>query len=275
MDASIHPQQALQAILDVIEHSNGDADGFAGTLRREHIPHLSFSQVTTAEFCPYRYHLQYIQNRDPDPVPEYFTKGKLFHQVVAASYREDRASASGAYQLALGTFAREYGGDNQHHLANAFLVHLENYWAGCEVIAVEKPFAMLIDPHLPPCVGVIDLIIKKDSRTIIVDHKTGRDFYPQDELQMAIYVEYMRNLFGQVQYEFYYDHYRWVNNLGRIRKPAFQRTCVSQSASWSQMLERIRRGNDVIERIKSSGRGARIGECFRCPYRRTCHPING
>jgi hypothetical protein len=125
---------------------------------------------------------------------------------------------------------------------------------------------MIIEPDLPPFVGVIDLILHVDDRVILVDHKTGRDFYAEDELQMAIYVEYIRQWLGNVRCEFYYDHYRWVNNLERIRKPAFQRTSVSHhSIDWQIMHGRILAGNELIERIKSSKRAAQNGECFRCP----------
>lgn len=273
MDASIQPQQALQAILDVIERCNGDADGFAETLRREKIPHISYSQISTVESCRHRYHLQYILGQELQPVPDYFTKGKLFHQLLASHYRENNCSSSQeSLALALSEIAGEYEGRNQRHLENAYRVHLQHSWKDCEVIAVEKPFAMLIDPHLPPCVGVIDLAARQDDTTIIVDHKTGRDFYPQDELQSAIYMEYMRREFGgDVRSAFYYDHYRWVENLHLIRKPALQRTRIDlPPGAWLAALERIRQGYQKIVDIWRDGRGLRYGECFRCPYRLAC-----
>ena len=276
MDASIQSQQALQAILDVIERSNGDADGFAETLRREQIPHISFSQISTVESCRQRYYLQYVLGQEPQPVPDYFTKGKLFHQLVASHYRKNgRSSSQASLAFAQAEIAGQYEGRNQRHLENAFRVHLQHSWKDVEVIAVEKPFAMLIDPHLPPCVGVIDLAARQEDTYIVVDHKTGRDFYPQDELQSAIYMEYMRREYGNVNSAFYYDHYRWVENLQRIRKPALQRTRIDlPPGTWLAALERIRLGYQRIEEILRDGCGLRYGECFRCPYRRTCHPMN-
>ncbi|RPJ41257.1 MAG: hypothetical protein EHM21_13420, partial [Chloroflexi bacterium] len=70
------PDQALQTILGVIEESGGSADHFAQTLRYRQIPHLSFSQIATVEFCPFRYFLEYVSLLEPTPVPDYFTKGK-------------------------------------------------------------------------------------------------------------------------------------------------------------------------------------------------------
>jgi ATP-dependent exoDNAse (exonuclease V) beta subunit len=263
--------QNLEMIHSVIEQANGSADQFASTLRHRHIPHLSFSQITTVEFCHYRYYLEYVRLLDLSPVPDYFTKGKLLHQMIASYYEKASQHQAFSAEEYNQVIDGAYQGDNRRHLHNAVTVHLQNQWQDCQVIAVEKPFAMLIDPDLPPMVGVIDLILKKDGCFVIVDHKTGRDFYPEDQLQMAIYVQYIHQQYGDVPYEFYYDHYRWVNNLSRIRKPAFQRTNVNASTvSWPAALSRIRAGFEAIEEIKTSQRVTRDGECFRCPYRKIC-----
>ncbi len=130
---------------------------------------------------------------------------------------------------------------------------------------------MSIHPDLPPCVGVIDLVLERDGAYILIDHKTGHDFYPEDQLQMAIYVEAMQRQFGQVACEFYYDHYRWVNNLARLRKPAFLRNQVCLPPSyWQTALARILSAYHLIEQIKNGRKANRYGECFRCPYRPIC-----
>lgn len=260
-------------IQELIAGLGGRSDEFVARLQRDEISHISFSQVTTVEFCEYRYYLQYIRMLEPDPTPDYFTKGKLFHQIVASYYQGNDGEVENPCDKAFSVIAENYRGENQRHLENAFLVHLENSWSECEVIAVEHPFVLNISTSLPPCVGVIDLIVKKNDTYIIVDHKTGRDFYPQDELQMAIYVEYVRRFFGQVDCAFYYDHYRWINNLNRIRKPAFQRDSIEvNSDAWRQALARISSANETINRIRTTRRAFKNGECFRCPYRKTCYP---
>jgi hypothetical protein len=271
METSSLLEQDLNTIYSVIEQTSGNSDRFAETLRQRHISHLSFSQVTTVEFCEYRYYLQYVKMIDPTPTPDYFTKGKLLHWALASYYESVAREQEFPLDRILETFDQEYQGESQRHLRNAVAVHLHNRWQDCQVIAVEKPFVMSIDPDLPPCVGVIDLTLRKGDRIILVDHKTGRDFYPEDELQMAIYVQFVRNQYGDVPCDFYYDHYRWVNNLARIRKPAFQRTRVVQSdLNWSNALERIRAGSVLIRRVKNGKQASQNGECFRCPYRKTC-----
>ncbi len=262
---------SVKTIEVLIDNLDGDFDAFAERLKAEQIPHLSFSQITTVEACQYRYYLQYVLGLDPEPLPDYFTKGKLFHQMVAAFYRTETGKRDDVRTRAFQVLADDNTGESRRHLENAYLVHIDHCWQDYEVISVEKPFVMAVDPALPPCVGVIDLVLRKDDRIILVDHKTGRDFYPHDELQMSIYVEYMRRMFQDASYEFYYDQYRWVNNLSRIRKPAFQRSGVRiTSCNWDSALERIRRAWRLIARIQETKQAPRYGECFRCPYRGTC-----
>jgi len=263
--------KSLKKIASVIESTHGDSERFAETLRHDHIPHISFSQITTVEFCDRRYFLQYIEQVDPEPTPDYFVKGKLLHQLLASTYKKAASQQEINVDEHFQLIDRNYQGANHTHLKNAVLVYLENIWQGCQVIAIEEPFAMSIHTQLPPCVGVIDLILKQDDHFIVVDHKTGRDFYPQDELQMAIYVEYIKRFYGVNSCQFYYDHYRWVNNLSRIRKPAFLRTAVTlHDHYWQHALQRILTGYQRIQKILSANKGNKNGECFRCPYKRIC-----
>jgi hypothetical protein len=284
---------AFTAIQELIAECASDSDRFAERLRAERIPHLSFSQVSTVEACPYRYYLQYVRGIEPEPVPEYFTKGKLLHQLIARDYSNGHGDRAPAYEDEV---ALQFSGENLAHLLNALALHRENAWQGAEVVGVEHPFVMRVHESLPPLVGVIDLILKENGSYLLVDHKTGRNFYPDDELQVAIYARYIQQAYGGESCQLFYDHYRWVKNLGRIRKPAFQRVEVrADPARWPQDLARIRAAYGKIRQIHEicehwnplheNGRKPlrsgdlrnsllRItsapGECFRCPYRGMC-----
>jgi hypothetical protein len=262
---------ALAQIQSVITQTQADPDQFAGILRSARIPHLSFSQVTAVEACQYRFYLEYVALVSLDPVPLYFTKGKLLHQIIASAYQKTARGEPVDLQEYYALIDQQLLADHRRHLRNALNVHFEHRLPGVRVVSIEKPFAMAIAPDLPPCVGVIDLVLERDGTFILIDHKTGHDFFPEDELQMAIYVEYMKRKFGEVACEFYYDHYRWVNNLSRIRKPAFQRNFVALPASyWQTALPRIRSAYQLMEQIKNGKKPNRYGECFRCPYRVMC-----
>jgi len=258
--------EATTAILNLIAECDSDADYFAKRLRREQIPHISFSQVITIEACPYRYYLQYILGMEPFPTPDYFVKGKLLHQLIAQDYRNGNQLLFYENEI-----TQRFIGESAAHLLNAMMIHRQHAWRNFGVVAVEKPFVFHPDPSLPPLVGVIDLILEQDGAFLLVDHKTGRNFYPNDELQVAIYAQYISSAYEVQSCRMFYDHYRWVNNLDRIRKPAFQRLEVyADLLNWPQHLARIRCAYSSIEKIHASGHAPRTGECFLCPYKEMC-----
>jgi hypothetical protein len=264
-------KEASKRIDQVIRECHRDSDRFAETLRREDIPHLSFSQITTVEFCEYRYYLQYIEMEALDPLPDYFTKGTLLHQLIADTYGLIQSGSDNGDIPPERRISSKFHGDNMRHLLNAFRVHRANLWDGFEVVAVEHPFMMMVDDELPPMVGVIDLVLKQNGNFILVDHKSGRNFYPYDELQVAIYKKHIQEAYEGANCRLYYDHYRWVNNLDRIRKPAFQRTEIYvDGKSWPLYLRRIQQAYKIIRSIKKGLTPSRGGECFRCPYRNNC-----
>src|SRR5512133_163904 len=119
------PAESLETILAVINASRGSSDRFAETLRYRPIPHLSFSQIPTVESCQYRYFLEYVCLLSPTPVPDYFTKGKLLHQVIASFYEKEAGSQDGAWgqpgptEEAYQVIDSAYEGDSRRHLRNA------------------------------------------------------------------------------------------------------------------------------------------------------------
>lgn len=270
VSSSLTPIQSLKAIRALI------ADGISGerfgqTLRRKKIPHLSFSQVAAVELCHQRYYLNYVKEVKLKPGPNYFIKGKLMHQFIASSYKRianERKVSPSTYLTAI---HRVYRNEHRIHLENAVQVHLSNIWQDHEILGVEQPFVFMVDRKLPPLVGVIDLLLRKDNRVIIVDHKTGIDFYRPDRLQMAIYHRFASQKFPGKEIDIYYDQYRWVNNLQRIRKPSIQRTRIHlPDSSWETALAKIHSGYKVMKDIREKDYGKRDGECFRCPFRKHC-----
>lgn len=272
-ERSLTHTQYFEQINALIKQSRSDGEHFAETLRQKRIPHLSFSQITTVESCEYRYYLQYIALSDLDPVPEYFTKGKSLHHIIAKTYEDLSRGNVIDIEIHRDQIDQTHSAEAKLHLRNAVDLHLRNIWQN-KVVAIEQPFAMIIDNSMPVCVGVIDLVLQDDDGYIVVDHKTGRDFAPQDELQTAIYVAFIERNIGNGKCSFYYDQYRWVNNLSRIRKPAFQRIPITlQKNYWHNAVQRITCGWDKINKISTSGYAAKNGECFRCPYRSLCKPF--
>jgi CRISPR/Cas system-associated exonuclease Cas4 (RecB family) len=264
-------QQTLAEIQTLIDTVNHDSDLFVEALQKQAIQHLSFSQISTVEFCPYRYYLQYILYQHPEPLPDYFTKGKLLHQLIAHGYQAQMNGDTPSLdtleeELSISKLALE-----PIHLTNALQLYYQNRWQVERVLAVEHPFAISIDENLPPLVGVIDLVLQEGNTIILVDHKTGRNFYPYDELQVAIYASYIQAQYPGYECRLYYDHYRWVNNLDRIRKPAFQRTRVKVEPE-NELLyqQRILAAASLIHQLRSGSNPSHSGKCYCCPYKKNC-----
>ncbi len=264
--------EKIQTLIDQTtrDSSGGSAcsDGFAAALRREQIPHLSFSQITTVEACEYRYYLQYVCGQEPDPVPSYFTKGRLLHEVIAEAYQQIQCSRPFSPKDHTTFLRSRYQEHDLHHLLNSVEVVHQNLWEDVRVRAIEHPFVMTLDEALPPFVGVIDLVLENEDALYIVDHKTGRSFYQPDTMQMALYQVYAQRSFGVEAIRAFYDQYRWVENLARIRKPAFQRIQVQVTpADVRDAVRRVLAGYARIEALRANGKPAVNGTCYSCPYR--------
>lgn len=247
---------------------SGTIGEFSKALDREQIPYLSFSKTACVEFCGYRYLLEYVKLKRPSPEPDYFVKGQAFHETVASLYRDRTqgrpADADPLLPLLNPSLPARI------EVENAIRLAVQNAYDG-EVVAVEEPFVLSLGRNLPPCVGVIDLILRRGKTFLIVDHKTGKRFNEADELQLALYREHVRRRYKAVRCLTLVDQYRWVPNLDRIRKPAFQRTQVRLARSaWLQATKRLAQAHRRIREIEQNQDAWATGECYLCPYKSNC-----
>ncbi len=266
-----HPFQIeADQIQALIDQSDGDSEIFISSLHHSRLAHISFSQVYAFETCPRQYYLKYMLGVEIAPVPEYFIKGKALHRTIANAYRAQMEGRNICEEIIA---YDEILPDSQagNHLRNGFLTLRQNMLSSDEVVGIEKPFVYLLNEEMPPIVGVIDLILKREDRLILIDHKTGRDFYQPDILQMAVYLNYLFSTGMKGECEFYYDSYRWVENLARIRKPAFTRQQMMISAADAEIqAKRLADGYEGIRNLRHGGLPGKTGECFRCAYRHYC-----
>jgi hypothetical protein len=266
-----HPfQQEANQIQELIDRCNGDSETFVAYLYESRITHISFSQVYAFETCQHQYYIRYILGKEIFPVPEYFIKGKALHRTIANAYKTIQKGAD--FDEAIiqydGICRSSQAGN---HLHNGYLTFCQNILPLIEVVAIEKPFVFLLNGEIPPIVGIIDLILRRGDTLILIDHKTGRDFYQPDILQMAVYQGYVRSTGFQGECEFYYDNYRWVENLERIRKPAFERKRMSiNEIEIRESEQRLITGYEGIRKLWEGRLPDRRGECFRCAYRSCC-----
>ena len=266
-----HPfQSEADQIQALIDQSDGDCDAFVNTLHNSGLSHISFSQVYTFETCPRQYYLRYILGVEISPIPEYFIKGKALHRTIANAYQAQKEGQDFDEEI---ISYDEIHPDSHagNHLRNSYLTFRQNILPSDEIIGIEKPFVYLMNDDTPPVVGVIDLILRRGDTLILIDHKTGRDFYQPDILQMAVYLNYLRSTGNKGECEFYYDSYRWVENLERIRKPAFSRYQMMISDTDAEIqAKRLADGYEGIRSLRHGSLPERTGQCFRCTYRNYC-----
>lgn len=253
---------------------NGSMDSLVKKLENNDLTFLSYSKISSLEFCPYRYFLEYVQRVNLIPEPESFIKGRLFHQAAANAYSLiAQGKTVGEEHIDLIQKGCECSFVNLH-IENAIKIMLANILDDWEVIGVEKPFVLYLGRNLPPCVGVIDLILRKGNVITVIDHKTGKNFWSQDPMQLAVYRQYVMKNYKAEDYLTFYDEYRWVENLKRIRKPAFQQTQVCiEPKDWSTSMERFRIGYKLIKRIETEGDAAGSGKCYMCLYKGQCNKV--
>jgi len=117
----------------------------------------------------------------------------------------------------------------------------------------------------------VDLVLRRNGVYAVIDHKTGRSFGNPDAMQLAVYRQYVQRRHRAKECFAYFDQYRWVNNLDRIRKPAFQRAKARlRSSSWNTAVRRFHHARRKIERIEAGRIGGTRGSCYMCPYRDVC-----
>ena len=123
--------------------------------------HLSYSMITSYEYCSTKYYLEYVKRVKLRPEPLYFKKGKALHKAAQNLYSKPQSVISSPTLK-----QHSWRGINDRidimHLNNAFRLMVENRWGDdWEVAGIERPFMLSIHEDLPPFFGIIDLVLRK------------------------------------------------------------------------------------------------------------------
>lgn len=256
-----------RAISSALATWKGSVGNFVQQLDEDGVQYLSFSMLNELASCQYRYFLQYVEGVKVKE-PDYFVKGRAFHKAASMAYQQlakARVNLEPIKRLA----SRRFDEESASHIVNAVQLLIENAHRDHEVVATELPFVLSLAKGLPPLVGVIDLLLRSGDTLVVVDHKSGKVFYKQDHFQLHLYQEHVRRAFKPKICLAFFDEYRWVNNLNRIRKPAFRRTPVP-SKPWPAVLARVQKGWKAMQQIERTGKARANGECFSCPLKEKC-----
>jgi hypothetical protein len=243
---------------------------FVGDLDRRGTRYLSFSKVRAVEFCPCQYSLRFVRHVSVQPEPTYLQKGRLFHAAMAHLYRA-RARGESLSVRALGAYAAECAPPDRQQVTNAVATAIRRLRPTWAIVGVEEPFVLDMGPALPPCIGVVDLILRRDTTYAVVDYKTGGQFHATDDLQIALYGEYVQRRYAATKCVGFVEEYRWVNELRRARSEVGRRREVQIiPTAWPTIVERLARSYRRMLRIETSGEAPAMGRRSACLYSRQC-----
>lgn len=261
--------QGYRAISGALANWKGSFLSFIKQLNADGVEYLSYSKVSTVESCEYRYFLEYVK-RMKVPQPWYFKKGSVFHQAASIAHRQAAKGKLNNKPIER-LVNKHFEGDDNRHLLNGVELLFQNAHTGFKLVATEQPFVLSLGRGLPPLIGVIDLLLRKGDTVLVVDHKTGKNLYVQDELQLHLYGEHVRRAYRPRKILACFDEYRWVNDLKRIRVPAFRRTNVRCTiGGWPKVLKRIQQGYKKMRQIERTGEATSSAGCYACHLKDIC-----
>jgi CRISPR/Cas system-associated exonuclease Cas4 (RecB family) len=236
---------------------------FIRSLDSEGIPYLSHSRVADYVRCPACYYQRYVLGEKTES--QAMLLGTLFHNAAASFYKAK--SPSEADKLFSRLRVAKLEEDRHGPLRNAIALLCQNRHSDCEVVSIEEPFFLDLAPGLPPIIGIADLIIRKGKLLVVVDHKTGKSFNDHDPSQLVLYAEHVGRLHNARVPVGFFDEYRLVPNLDRIRKPAFRRSEVRLSKKMLPAL--VRRFKSAWKEIQLMKKGDPPSAAYDCWF---CRP---
>ncbi len=243
---------------------SGSFGAFVSKLDREGVPYISHTKVSTVQRCRQCYYEQFVLKKKADGAA--IETGTLVHKAAQLAYQRMRAGRPVDFAaLAEKTAARHYEPSCRPHVSNAVATLSEHLWTGHEIVGIEQPFFLDLSEDLPPVIGVIDLILRDGPRFLVVDHKTGKRFNDEDEGQLVLYSEYVRQRFGAKRCDGVFDQYRMVPNLTRVRTPVHKRTAVKINPKRiAAIVPRYRQAWTTMQSIRSAGDAPRGDDCWFC-----------
>lgn len=219
--------------------------------------HMSFSQLTLAEQCPYAYYLTHIvgiQHKDN----AFAQAGSLVHRILAgwakgeidvsempmiwiAGYPEYVTECFPPYLEAKGY---------RQKLQDSITAYFQAFtgFPGFEIIGAEQSFSSAIAGE--PFVGVIDLILR-DRQTgdyVLVDHKSSslssfRRSRQAMYRQLLLYSKYLADHFGTFPTKLQFNLFR----EGICDEQAFRAEDYMEAVQWAEDGVRKMNGRDLTD----------------------------
>lgn len=234
---------------------------FMRSLEASGVSYLSHSKVAEYRRCPRCYYRRYILGEKEET--QAMLVGTLFHNAAARLYKAKQDVRPERLFAKLNLSKLE--ADRLPHLQNAVTVLCQNRHVDGEVVSVEEPFFLDLAPGLPPVIGIADLVLRTGKSLLIVDHKTCKSFQDHDPVQLVLYAEHARQAHNAPVPAGCFDEYRLVQNLDRIRKPAFRRSTVKLSRKMLPPLVREYRSTwERIQLLEPGQPPSPSDDCWTC-----------
>lgn len=147
------------------------------------LDHLSHSQVQRFTSCPRSWSYAYVERAPRERLPATLAFGIAVHDTLAAVNEAHllghtlpvRDHFVAAWRTAIaGEVPVAYGAASADDLLGTGIALVTAYRPPDDIVGVEQPFTVVLDPDLPPVTGRIDLI-RRDAQgdLVLVDLKTA------------------------------------------------------------------------------------------------------
>jgi RecB family exonuclease len=252
--------------------------------------YLSYSQVTTYQACPLKWHFQYVAQLPHEQVSASLVFGGAIHAAIEHYYLAiiagedppdpdqllhvfDRAWKADA--TAPVRFGKDESLDSLRELAGRMLaafLHSESAVVQGAIVAVEEEIRATYIDGVPDLLARVDLIGITPGALVVRDFKTSRSAWSADKLadaapQLLLYGDLATSIaeqFGDqpVRMEFVV--------LTKTKAPVVESLTVEPDA------HRLARGRHIIEQVWGSMNAGHIYpnpsplNCTSCPFQRAC-----
>jgi len=232
------------------------------------VDHVSFSQLTAVQECPYQYYL--LKMAGIEPTENAFAQaGNLCHQLLASWAKGDIPIKELADQWT-NRFAKTVTAEFPHYLAakgyaeklfESILTYFNRFdgFAGYEIIGVEKEFKSAIaGEHF---VGIIDLVLRnqKTGGIMLVDHKScSLSSFKRNKEQMykqlLLYSKFTADEYGEFPQMLCFNLFK--ENL--IDERPFDREDYIAARLWAESIIETMKAKDITDWFETKP------EYFRC-----------
>jgi len=238
------------------------------------VNHLSYSQMTTAEECPYAYFL--LKAAKINPVPNGFAEaGNLAHELLAGWAKGNIAigelpvlwSEQFPLKVTAGFPGFLASKGYEEKLFQSILSYFENFtgFPGYEILDAEKEFvSMIADERF---VGVADLILrdKATGRLVIVDYKSASlSTFKRNKRQMYrqlyLYAKHCADLYGAFPEKLRFE----LIKEGTYDEQCFDQETYIAARIWAESVIQDMKGRDLNDWLEVRP------EFFRCTALCSC-----